>query len=129
MSRSAPAGQPLDPGQLVRLEIPGSRIEAGNLVTSVLGSDRFGNVQLAAGPDDLAGLEVALGQPLRLTLLSGHSHLATVARTFSDVGEGELLVFEDASRRLALGCHRGSAAARLGLRGGDELRISPASGS
>jgi S-adenosylmethionine hydrolase len=68
---------------------------------------------------------MGLGRALRL-VTSGQTHLATHARTFSEVGEGELLVFQDASRRLALGCNRGSAAARLGLGGGDQVRIEAA---
>lgn len=119
------AGAPLAPSQLVRMELPAARIEHGAVLATVIGNDRFGNVQLGAVRDDLGQLGAAPGPRLRLTLPSGETHLAILARTFSDVGDGELLVFEDAARQLALGCNRGSAAARLGLRGGDQLRIDP----
>ena len=124
----ADAGEPLDPSELVRLELPRAQIEDGALLATVVGSDRFGNVQLGAVPADLAQLGAAAEGRLRLTLASGETHLSVHARTFSDVGEGELLLFEDATRQLAIGCNRGSAAARLGLRGGDQLRIGTVSG-
>jgi S-adenosylmethionine hydrolase len=47
-------------------------------------------------------------------------------RTFADVELGELLVYEDAYRRLAVAVSHGDAAARLGVEIDDELRISPA---
>jgi S-adenosylmethionine hydrolase len=123
------AGEPLDPSRLVRMEIPPPRIEGSALVATVIGRDRFGNLQLAAVPEDLDPLGSGLGQQLRLTLPTGQTHTATLARTFSDVGDGELLLFEDASRQLALACNGASAEARLGLRAGEELRIGAAPGS
>ncbi len=48
---------------------------------------------------------------------------ATYARTFADVPEGELLVYEDAYRRLAVAVSHGNAAERLVIGAGDELRI------
>lgn len=118
------AGEELDLALLVRLEALRARIEGGALVAAVESSDRFGNVQLGAAGDDLAGLGAQLGDRLRLALASGELHLGTFARTFGDVEEGQLIVFQDSARRLALGFNRGSAMARLGLRAGDELRIS-----
>ena len=53
------------------------------------------------------------------------SHEAHFARTFADVAPGELLVYEDAYRRLAVAVSHGSAATRLGLAVDDELRIRP----
>jgi S-adenosylmethionine hydrolase len=51
---------------------------------------------------------------------------AQYARTFADVSDGGLLVYEDAYRRLALAVSHGDAAARLAVGVGDELRIRPA---
>jgi S-adenosylmethionine hydrolase len=45
--------------------------------------------------------------------------------TFAAVPAGELLVYEDADRRLAVAVNRGSAVDRLGVSVGDELRIAP----
>ncbi len=117
------AGEPLDPELLVRLEMPRAWIESGALVAAVNNADRFGNIQLGAGRDDITAIGAQLGDLLQVRLPSGASHPAIFARTFSDVREGELILFEDSAQRLALGLNHGSAASRLGLRPGDQLRI------
>ena len=118
------AGAPLDPGLLVRVEEPRARSEAGALLVTVTNSDHFGNVQLGAVSDDISGLAVALGDQLRVLLPSGEACSATHGIAFSAVPEGELILFEDANHRLALGVNHGSALARLCVRAGDQLRIS-----
>jgi len=120
------AGDPLDPWLLTRIETPRARREGGALVAIVNSTDRFGNVQLAAAHEDLEGLGLQLGDAVRVQVESGEVHVGTYGRTFSDVDEGRLLLFEDSGRRLALAFNRGSAVARLGLRGGDQLRIMTA---
>jgi S-adenosylmethionine hydrolase len=45
-------------------------------------------------------------------------------RTFAEVAAGHLLLLEDSAGRLALAVNQGSAAERLGLRVGDDLRLS-----
>ncbi len=117
------AGVALDPETLIRLERVAARVEDGDLIARVVGVDRFGNVQLAAAPSDLDGLGVDLGDVLALTDTAGERHPAKRARTFVDVGEHELLVLEDATGQLALACNRASAAARLGVRNGDWVRV------
>ena len=51
--------------------------------------------------------------------------LATYAHTFADVATGELLVYEDAYRTLALAVTRGDAAAMLGVEPDAEVRLRP----
>ena len=51
--------------------------------------------------------------------------LATYAHTFADVSPGELLVYEDAYRTLALAVNRGDAAAMLGVEPDAEVRLRP----
>ena len=118
------AGERFDAAELIRIETPRTRTEGGALVTVVNHADRFGNVQLAATREDLGPLGLELGDRVRVRAESGEVHVGTYARTFSDVEEGKLLLFEDSGRRLALALNRGSAVARLGLRSGDQLRIS-----
>jgi S-adenosylmethionine hydrolase len=48
------------------------------------------------------------------------------ARTFADVGDGELLLYVDSSGSVSLAVNRGSAAAELGLAAGDEVVLRPA---
>jgi S-adenosyl-L-methionine hydrolase (adenosine-forming) len=119
------AGDPLDPDVLVKLELPRPRREQGALVTHALYVDRFGNVQLDVQHDDLADSGVKLGHRVELAVPSGAAHEAQFARTFADVESGQLLVYEDAYRRLALAVSHGNAAERLGLVVDDEVRISP----
>jgi S-adenosylmethionine hydrolase len=119
------AGVPLDPHLVVRLETPKAWIEAGALVVSVTGTDRFGNLQLGAAKPHADRLGLDLGARVTIRMASGESYVARYVRTFGDVEAGELILFEDASRRLAVALNQGSAAGRLGLQTGDELRIEP----
>lgn len=121
----ADAGAAFDPASLVRLETPAAWIESGTLVAQVTGVDRFGNVQLGASRLDTDGLGLELSAMVAVRLATGESYGARLVRTFGDVNPGELILFEDSSQKLALGFNQGSAAGRLGLQIGDELRIEP----
>lgn len=122
----ADAGHPLDPAELVVLELPAPRHEDGTLVAQVRYVDRFGNLQLDAGHEDLAGSGLKLGRSVELELGRGASHTVQYVRTFADVARDSLLLYEDAQRRLSVAASHGDAAARLRLGIGDELRIRPA---
>lgn len=56
---------------------------------------------------------------------AGESYIATYAQTFADVRPGELIVYEDAYRTLALAINRGDAAGTLGLQPDTEVRLRP----
>jgi len=122
----ADAGDPLDPAQLVALTLPEPRREGETLIAQVRYVDRFGNLQLNADHAALADSGLALGRPVDLRLPDGSAHPAQYVRTFADAAPGELLVYEDASRRLAVAVSHGDAAARLGVAIDDELRLRPA---
>ena len=117
----AEAGEPLDPDELVRLEMPLARAEEGELVAHALAFDRFGNVMLDVEHAELTAVGLRLGRPVLV-----NDHPATYATTFADVPPGELLLYQDAYRTLALAVNRGSAAHNLGLGLDDEVRIRPA---
>jgi S-adenosylmethionine hydrolase len=121
----AEAGDPRDPDQLVVLELPQPHYEDGALVAHALYVDRFGNVQLDVGHDDLAQVGLKLGHAVELEVGSWGRYQAVYVRTFADVAENELLVYEDAYRRLAVAVSRGDAARRLGLTVDDEVSIRP----
>jgi S-adenosyl-L-methionine hydrolase (adenosine-forming) len=57
--------------------------------------------------------------------VEGEEHDAQYATTFADVAAGELLLYEDAYRTLALAVNRGSAADRMALGLDDEVRLRP----
>lgn len=60
----ASLGPPVAPTDLVRLPLPQRSVAAGSLRAEVVWVDRFGNVQLAAGPEDAAA--AGLGDDLVL---------------------------------------------------------------
>jgi S-adenosylmethionine hydrolase len=119
----AEAGEPLDPEELVTLTLPGPRRHGDALVAHVRYVDRFGNAQLNAAHGELAATGLRLGQPVVLTLADGSTHAAQYVRTFADAKPGELIVYEDASQRLAVAVALGDAARTLGLAVDDELEI------
>jgi S-adenosyl-L-methionine hydrolase (adenosine-forming) len=118
----ADAGDPLDPDELERLELPQPRREGDALVAHALLVDRFGNAGLNVRHEELADSGLTLGGYVELEV-GGELFLATYARTFADVPAGELLVYEDAYRTLAVAINRGDAAATLGLRPDAEVLL------
>jgi S-adenosylmethionine hydrolase len=116
-------GEPIDPASLVGLVLPEPRFEDGVLVAHALYVDRFGNVQLDAGAGELDGLGLGLGRG-REALVGGS--VARYVRTFGDADAGDLILYEDSYRQLAVAVNQGSAAERLGIAVDDEVRITPA---
>ena len=120
----ADAGTPVDPDDLLALDLPSPRMEGDVLVAHVLHLDAFGNATLDAGHGDLAGSGLRLGSSVALEV-GGHDRAVTFASTFADVEAGEVLLYEDAQRALALAVNRGDAAAALGLAPDVEVRLRP----
>ncbi|HYU61101.1 MAG TPA: SAM-dependent chlorinase/fluorinase [Solirubrobacterales bacterium] len=119
------AGEAFETDALSALEIPAPRIWPDRIVSHVVRTDRFGNVALNVHHEHLAGGPLRLGEPLAVES-AGERVGATFARAFEDVGPGELLLYEDSSRGLALAVNRGSAAELLRLRRDDEVVLRPA---
>ena len=120
----AEAGERVDPHGLVRVELPTPRVEDEALVAHALVVDRFGNVGLDAGHEALAGTGLTLGAEVELEA-GGERYLAKFAQTFADVKRGEVVVYEDAYRRLAIAINRGDAAGTLRLAPDAEVRLRP----
>jgi S-adenosylmethionine hydrolase len=114
----AGAGDPLEPKEIVTLDMPLAYAEGEELIVHALGFDRFGNVTLDVEHTELAESGLRLGRKV----LVGDRE-AVYAVTFADVAPGELLLYEDAYRTLALAVNRGSAREELGLERDGELRI------
>jgi S-adenosyl-L-methionine hydrolase (adenosine-forming) len=120
----AEAGEPVDPAELQVVQLPGPRAEEGLLVAHALVIDRFGNVGLDADHDDIAGTGLTLGGTVEIEA-GGERYLATYSQTFADVRPGELIVYQDAYRTLAVAINRGDAAGTLGLQPDAEVRLRP----
>jgi S-adenosylmethionine hydrolase len=118
-------GAPLDPAQLITLELSPARREGDALVAQVRYVDGFGNVAFNATHDDLAGTGLRLGRAASVGLPDGTDRAAQYVRTFADAGAGELLLYEDAHRRLAVAVGHGDAARELGLAVDDIVRLRP----
>jgi len=116
----AECGTPLDPDEVVVLEMPLARAEDDELIAHVLTIDTFGNVMLDVEHQELAAFGLRLGQ-----LLSVNGNDAPYVASYIDVPRGALLVYEDAYRSLAVAVNRGSAAEMLSLAIDDEVRITP----
>ncbi len=118
-------GEPLPLQQLRRFGLPSANVSDGVLTVHVLRSDTFGNLILDAADEQLALLGAALGDTLMISH-AGAVRAARYAATFAEVTPGELLIYEDATRRVALAVNRGSAAELLGADADDELQVRPA---
>jgi S-adenosyl-L-methionine hydrolase (adenosine-forming) len=117
----ADAGEPLDADEIVRLDMPLAHLDADTLLAHAVAFDRFGNVMLDIEHAELTGSGFKLGHGVDV-----NGHRGVYATTFADVAPGELLLYEDAYRTLALAVNRGSARELLGVRRDDQIRITAA---
>ena len=116
-------GPPIDADALVRLELPAPEIGRSRIRATVLAVDRFGNVALNLTRDHLD--EAAIVPGMRVELAArGNRYYAVAARTFADATAGELILYEDSYRNVAVAVTRGSAASLLGVEEGSELVIA-----
>lgn len=108
-------GAPVDPVTLRPGILPLSREEDGKLAAEVLWLDRFGNVQLNVGPDDLD----PLGEQVGVRFRGDQVRTGRRARTFGELKQGELGLLVDSYGLVCLAFDRSSAAAELRLHPGD----------
>jgi len=120
----ADAGDPIEPESLARVQLPDPRVDDGAVVAHALVIDHFGNVGLNVDHERLTGSGLTLGGRVAVEA-GGERYLATYAQTFADVSPGELIVYEDAYRTLALAINRGDAAGTLSLGVDAEVRLRP----
>ncbi len=118
----AELGPPIDPQELVRLELPEPEVGQSRVRAIVLAVDRFGNLALNLRREHLDRLELVPGARVELSA-RGERYYAVVVRTFGDAGPGELILYEDSYRNVAVAVSRGSAAELLGLREGNDLLV------
>lgn len=125
-------GPALDPGTLVQLPALVCRRRGHALEVEVTWVDRYGNVQLAAGPEDLAGSlsrndRVTVTRSLRAGDTAAEPWGARVVHTYSDLAPGELGLLVDSYGCLAL-CQNGTGAAgRLAIQERDVVWLEPTS--
>jgi S-adenosylmethionine hydrolase len=118
-------GDALPVEKLRRMGLPTAQTGNGTLTVHVLRCDTFGNLILDATEEQLASIGSMLGDAVAVRH-AGAAHTARYVTTFAEVAPGELLIYEDATRTLALAVNRGSAAELLGVVPDDELLVRPA---
>jgi S-adenosylmethionine hydrolase len=115
-------GPPLAPDALVHLDLPKPKLGEGVVDASVLYTDRFGNMQLNLTRDDLDRVGIVPGTLFELEV-AGERYYATAARTYADARPGEIVLYEDAYRNVAIAINRGSAAEMFSAQPGQHVRL------
>lgn len=115
-------GTAVEPATLVRIDVPVPRIGPDEVVAHVLIVDRFGNVQLNLTTGDVEGLGIWPGTELELGI-GLERFYAVAAETFADVGPGDIVLYEDSYRNIAIAINKGDAASVVLARPGDTVRI------
>src|SRR5438128_9192816 len=115
-------GPPIDPQALVRLDVPKPEVGQNRIRATVLYVDRFGNTQLNLTREHLEQADVKPGVRVELEIAL-ERYYAVAARTFADARRGEVILYEDAYRNVAIAINGGSAAETFGARPGQEVRI------
>ena len=92
----------------------------GKVECEVLLADRYGNLILSAGPEDLADA----GSPGGAWIAEVGGRRIPLRRTYAEAAPGELLALVDSYGALEIAVREGNAAARLGIRPGDTVVFS-----
>jgi len=118
----AELGPPIASDALARLELPQPEIGSTRIHCTVLSVDRFGNVQVNLERSQLEQIGIVPGT--RVELQTGHErYYAIAARTFADARPGDMILYEDAYRNVSIAISGGNAAAMLGVKEGQNVRI------
>ena len=123
-ARLEEAGDPIDPGSLVALDLPTPEIRSDEVIAHALHVDGYGNVTLDLDASMLTDGPVRPGDAIELRAPDGRFE-AVWARTFADVDPGEVLLFQDSSGALALAVSGGSAAGLLDLAPDRDVTLRP----
>lgn len=120
----AEAGEPIDPGSLLGLDLPVAHVEPGAVETAVLYCDGFGNLILAARPESLD--EAGLQGPITVEVAGRSGAAAAVrGRTFADApAPGGLVVYADSAGRVGIAARGVNAARALEVGAGYRIRLS-----
>jgi S-adenosyl-L-methionine hydrolase (adenosine-forming) len=118
-------GPTLDPAGLVRLELPVAQIGTARIRATALYIDRFGNIQLNLTSGDLEKVGIVPGTKVEVEVRF-ERYFAVAARTFAEVRTGDIVLYEDSYRNIALAINQGNAARMFFLRVGQEVLLSPA---
>ncbi len=119
----ADLGPELAPDELVRLDLPEPDVGARRIRATVLYVDRFGNVQLNLTAAELDRVGIAPGSRVEVEV-GFERYFAIAARTFAEVRRGDIVLYEDAYRNIALAINQGNAAEMFGAVVGQDLKFT-----
>jgi S-adenosyl-L-methionine hydrolase (adenosine-forming) len=125
LSRGVPLGElgpPIAADALVRLDLPRPDVSTNRIRATVLYVDAFGNIQLNLTREHLEQAGVVPGTKVELAIGS-ERYYAIMTRTFSDARPGDIVLYEDAYRNVAVAINRGNARAMFAVEPGQDLRI------
>jgi S-adenosylmethionine hydrolase len=120
-------GDAVEPDSLVQLEVPEPEIGSRRIRATCLYVDKFGNIQLNLTAGEVEPLGIVPGQRVEVEL-PVDSFYAVAARTFADARPGDIILYEDAYRNIALAISRGNAAQTFHVKAGTEVRLRADSG-
>lgn len=112
-------GPPVSPNELVRLPSAEPRREGGTWVGEVLAVDHFGNL-VTNIRSEMIPCELRPHSRVRI----GSMTMEGISRFYSEQPAGKLMALYGSSERLEIAVNGGSAAARLGLGIGAEIRVT-----
>jgi S-adenosyl-L-methionine hydrolase (adenosine-forming) len=120
-------GEPVDADLLFPGVVPLPQFDEATVIAHALWTDRFGNVQLNVGPDDIPAsfgskVEVRFSAPADPS--GGTTRVAARVRTFAELSPGAVGLVLDSNGMLAVTMNQRSAATDLGIDIGDQVVIS-----
>lgn len=115
-------GDAIDPASVGRAWVGPPVVENGRVSSTIIGVDRFGNLQLDARPGDLE--QAGLSGRMELLHRGGTTPLRRVD-TFAELQGEETGVLVDSGGWLSVVRNRTSAAKGLGVRPGDVVVMTP----
>jgi S-adenosyl-L-methionine hydrolase (adenosine-forming) len=118
----AELGPPIAVDALARLDIPQPELGSTRLRATIISIDRFGNMQLNVDRNDLERVKVVPGTRVELEF-ARERYYAVAARTFADARAGDIILYEDAYRNVAIAISGGNAAEMFAAREGQDVRI------
>lgn len=120
-------GPALDPQELVTIDWAPVVVRHGELETTAIYADTFGNVKLAGVTADLTDAieDLEHGEEVEVRIKGGSRKAVRMlwAPTFGEVEQGAYLLYEDSYGRLCIGQNQGSAASEMPLEEGATLTI------
>lgn len=119
-------GEEVDADLLFPGVVPLPQIDDETVIAQALWIDRFGNVQLNVGPDDLPDsfgdmLEIRISEPADAT--GGTTRVVKRTASFAGVDSGAVGLVTDSNGMLAVVMNQRSAASELGIDDGDQIVI------